>query len=121
MRRSLDDLAPWPVELIVDRATGQLDISFDDGKCFKLPAVLLRAMTPSAAERGHGAPHDEPLSGDFSTVGLVEAQVVGAYAVRIVFDDGHDSGIYTWAMLYRLGEEKKRLLEALNQGLRLQP
>ncbi len=67
-------------------------------------------MTPSAAERGHGGGGDTPLPNAFDRVALLAAQPVGAYAVRLVFDDGHDSGIYTWEALHRWGQDKTRLL-----------
>jgi DUF971 family protein len=102
--------APWPVELRLRRAARTLEIDFDDGSTFELPATLLRAMTPSAAERGHGARVETPLPKPFDGVGLAAAQPVGAYAVRLVFDDGHDTGIYTWDALHRFGRDKARLL-----------
>jgi len=100
---------PWPLELRLRRSARRLEIDFDDGARFDLPAALLRAMTPSAAERGHGAPTDQPIAKDFSGVGLATVQPVGAYAVRLVFDDGHDSGLYTWASLYRIGRDRVAL------------
>jgi DUF971 family protein len=98
--------APWPVELRVRRAARRLEIDFDDGSRFEISAARLRAMTPSAADRGHGA-SDTPIDKDFSRVALLDARPVGAYAVRLVFDDGHDSGLYTWERLHRLGLEAK--------------
>ena len=67
-------------------------------------------MTPSAAERGHGGGAEHPLPKPFHEVGLCAAEPIGAYAVRLVFDDGHDTGIYTWDILHRLGRDKTRLL-----------
>jgi len=96
--------APWPVELRLRRAARRLEIDFDDGSRFSIPAARLRALTPSAAERGHGG-GDGPVPGDFNGVALLGIQPVGAYAVRLVFDDGHDSGFYTWARLHRIGRE----------------
>ena len=104
---------PWPLDLVVHCKARRLDVTFDDGQMFSLPATLLRAMTPSVADRGHGASRDELLAGDYTDVGLLGAQAVGAYAVRLLFDDGHDTGIYTWEALYRLGLEKDRLLALL--------
>ena len=103
-------IEPWPLELRLRRAARSLEIDFDDGACFVLPASLLRAMTPSAAERGHGGAADKPLASNFDDVGLKDLQPVGAYAVRLVFDDGHDSGLYTWEALRRFGRDKDRLL-----------
>jgi len=99
---------PWPTELRVRRATRTLEISFDDGVVFKIPAEFLRVMTPSAADRGHGAGPGRTVSGKLN-VGLTGAQAVGRYAVRLTFDDGHDSGLYSWDELYRLGRDHDRL------------
>jgi DUF971 family protein len=94
-----------------------LEIDFDDGSTFALPAALLRAMTPSAAERGHAGGADTPLPKAFDNVTLLAAQPVGAYAVRLVFDDGHDSGLYTWEALHRMGCDKARLLAEHRKGV----
>lgn len=100
---------PWPVELRIQRGAGRLEIDFDNGARFDLPAPLLRAMTPSAADRGHGGVENAPLAKSFDGVSLLDAHPVGAYAVRLVFDDGHDTGLYTWAALYSIGRDKDRL------------
>ncbi len=92
----------WPVELRLRRASRTLDVVFDDGMRASLSAERLRRMTPSAAERGHGGPSTDPLPGDFSGVRLFDVRPVGRYAVRLVFDDGHDSGLYTWGLLHAL-------------------
>jgi DUF971 family protein len=104
-------MAPWPLELRIRRAARVLEVDFDTGETHAIPASLLRAMTPSAAERGHGGGSQEPLAKDFSGVGLIGATPVGAYAVRLGFDDGHDSGLYTWASLYRIGRDQAQLSE----------
>ena len=101
--------APWPIELRLRRAARELDVGFDDGAAFTLPARLLRAMTPSAADRGHGGPSFEPLPGVAPTIALTGVTPVGRYAVRLSFDDGHDSGYFTWERLYRIGEERAAL------------
>ena len=100
---------PWPLELRIHRAARRLEIDFDDGGVFDIPAPLLRAMTPSAEERGHSGGAEKPLPKAFSDVALLDARPVGAYAVRLVFDDGHDTGLYTWAALYGIGRDKARL------------
>jgi DUF971 family protein len=102
--------APWPVELVIHQQDPRLEIGFDDGRRFDLSASLLRAMTPSAAERGHRGDADHPLPKAFADVVLTDAQLVGAYAVRLVFSDGHDSGIYTWDALHRMGRNKDALI-----------
>ena len=99
---------PWPVELRVRRAAKVLEIDFDDGHHFRLPAEYLRVMTPSAADRGHGAGQGRTVDGK-QGVTLTEATAVGRYAVRLKFDDGHDSGLYSWDELYRLGQNQDRL------------
>lgn len=101
--------APWPTEIRVRRALRRLDVSFDDGSRFELPAGLLRVMTPSADERGHGPQDLKPLPIDKSGVGIADVTPIGRYAVRIAFDDGHDTGLYTWATLHRLGRDQARL------------
>ncbi len=100
---------PWPTELRVapDRAT--LTVSFDDGASFPLPAPLLRAMTPSAQDRGHGGPEFEPVPGVGAGAVLERLEPVGRYAVRLAFSDGHASGLYTWARLHRIGRERASL------------
>jgi DUF971 family protein len=102
---------PWPLELRIRRADRVLDVDFDTDETYAIKVDLLRAMTPSAAERGHGGGSDGPLGIDFSGVGLTGAVLVGAYAVRLLFDDGHDSGLYTWTALYRIGRDQVQLSE----------
>ena len=99
---------PWPLELRVRRAAKVLEIDFDDGRSFRLPAEYLRVMTPSAADRGHGAGQGRTVDGKQS-VGLKDARAIGRYAVRLDFDDGHDTGLYSWDELYRLGRDHDRL------------
>jgi DUF971 family protein len=105
---------PWPVEIRLRRARRELEVSFDDGARFALSARLLRAMTPSAADRGHGGPDFEPLPGVAPGVALTDVAPVGRYAVRLAFDDGHDSGYFTWARLHRIGREQAALTAALD-------
>ncbi len=81
-----------------------LDIAFDDGARFELPFEYLRVYSPSAEVRGHG-PGQETLQIGKQTVLVTKVEPTGHYAVRLVFDDGHDSGIYTWAYLHELGRE----------------
>jgi DUF971 family protein len=99
---------PWPIALKVKRAARTLEISFDDGAHFSLPAEYLRVMTPSALDRGHGAGPGRTVAGK-RQVGVKDAQAIGRYAVRLVFDDGHDTGLYSWDELHRLGREQDRL------------
>ena len=104
-----NDGGPWPVEIRVRRAERRLAIDFDDGQTFEIPAELLRVESPSAEVQGH-APSQKTTPAGKRDVGIVRLEQVGNYAVRIVFDDGHSSGIFTWPWLYRLGSEKETLL-----------
>ena len=95
---------PWPTELRLKRAEKRLDVAFDDGKRFSLPAEYLRVESPSAELQGHG-PGQKTILGERAHVGILELEPVGNYAVRIKFDDLHDTGIYSWDYLYQLGVE----------------
>ena len=97
--------APWPVELRVVRDERRLEIDFDDGSSFDLPAELLRVESPSAEVQGHNPSQKVTVPGK-RQVGIVEIEPVGNYAVRIRFDDGHETGIYAWTYLYRLGRRR---------------
>ncbi len=104
----------WPVELRLKRAEKLLEIAFDDGSKFSLPAEYLRVESPSAEVQGHGAGQKSLVHGR-AQIGIMELEPVGNYAVRIKFDDLHDTGIYSWNYLYQLGvEQEKRWREYLN-------
>ena len=106
--------AHWPVELRLKRAEKRLEVAFDDGSRFSLPAEYLRVESPSAEVRGHG-PGQKTLVHGRAHVGIMELEPVGNYAVRIRFDDLHDTGIYSWNYLYQLGvEHEKRWREYLD-------
>jgi DUF971 family protein len=94
----------WPVELRLKRAEKLLQVEFDDGKKFRLPAEYLRVESPSAEVQGHG-PGQKTLVHGRAHVGIIGLEPVGNYAVRITFDDLHDTGIYSWNYLYQLGVE----------------
>lgn len=81
-----------------------LEIGFDDGKRFELSCEYLRVFSPSAEVRGHG-PGQEVLQVGKQDVSINAIEPIGNYAVKLVFDDGHDSGLYSWDVLYRLGAE----------------
>ena len=98
---------PWPTELKVDKDRVLLTVSFDDGASFALPAELLRVMSPSAEVQGHSPSERITVPGKKS-VRILRIEPVGNYAARIVFNDGHDTGLYTWAYLRELGENKDR-------------
>ena len=94
----------WPLELTLKRAERRLDIAFDDGTRASLPAEYLRVESPSAEVQGHGAGQKVTVAGKKS-VGIAGLESVGNYAVRISFDDLHDTGIFTWRYLRQLGQE----------------
>jgi DUF971 family protein len=115
----------WPVELRLKRAEKVLEVAFDDGTRFRLPAEYLRVESPSAEVQGHG-PGQKTLVHGRAHIGIIRLEPVGNYAVRIIFDDLHDTGIYSWSYLYQLGvEQDKRwraYLDALAaNGLRREP
>ena len=95
----------WPVELRLKKAEKLLEISFDDGSMFRLPAEYLRVESPSAEVQGHG-PGDKIIVAERAHVGIIDLEPVGNYAVRIKFDDLHDTGIFSWDYLYQLGVEQ---------------
>ena len=94
---------PLVTEIRLDRSERQLHLTFEDGERFSLDAEYLRVLSPSAEVQGHGPGPAVTVPGKRS-VGIAELEAVGNYAVRIVFDDGHDTGIYSWAYLRELGE-----------------
>lgn len=95
---------PQPVEIRLRTASRVLAVSFDDGTSFELPFEYLRVCSPSAEVKGHG-PGQEVLQTGKEDVGVARIEPVGRYAVRLVFDDGHDTGLYTWRYLHELGRE----------------
>ena len=97
----------WPLELTLKRAERRLDIAFDDGTRVSLPAEYLRVESPSAEVQGHGADQKVTVAGKRS-VGIAGLEPVGNYAVRILFDDLHDTGIFSWDYLHELGREQER-------------
>ncbi|HTV45395.1 MAG TPA: DUF971 domain-containing protein [Stellaceae bacterium] len=106
----------WPLELRLKQAEKLLEISFDDGSRFRLPAEYLRVESPSAEVRGHG-PGERTLVAGRAEVGIIEVEPVGNYAVRIIFDDLHDTGIYSWSYLYQLGVEHEQRWRAYTAAL----
>jgi DUF971 family protein len=88
-----------------------LEVAFSDGQRFALPFEYLRVYSPSAEVKGHG-PGQETLVRGKETVVIRAVQPVGHYAVKLVFDDGHDSGLYTWQYLYELGRDHARNWQA---------
>jgi DUF971 family protein len=99
--------APVPTELRLHRKSRVLELTYGDGRRFELPCEYLRVYSPSAEVRGHG-PGQEILLVGKERVGIAAVEPVGRYAVRLRFDDGHDSGLYTWEYLYELGDEQEQ-------------
>ena len=96
-----------PTEIKLHQVSKVLEIHFDDGQSFNLPCEYLRVFSPSAEVRGHG-PGQETLQIGKENVNITAIEPVGHYAVKLVFDDGHDSGIYSWQYLYELGTEHEQ-------------
>ena len=111
----------WPSEIRLDPAKTTLTVAFEDGDRFQLPAEYLRVESPSAEVQGHAASQKQTVGGK-KTVKITALEPVGNYAVRILFDDGHDTGLYSWDWLHELGRDRNKkwaaYLEALGaQGL----
>lgn len=98
----------WPVEIRLKKAEKRLEIDFDDGRSFAYPAELLRVESPSAEVQGHGPSQKQVVAGR-RHVGILELEPVGNYAIRIKFDDMHDTGIFSWQYLRELGETQARV------------
>lgn len=100
---------PWPEELRLDTESGNLRVSFDNGEVFLLDAEYLRVYSPSAEVRGHGAREKpKPVHGK-KNVAIEDMLPIGNYAVRLIFDDGHETGLYSWDYLYELANERYKL------------
>ena len=103
-----DPKTPHPTEIKLHQTSRVLEIAFADGRTFKLPYEYLRVYSPSAEVRGHG-PGQEVLQVGKREVTIKEVEPVGHYAIRPLFSDGHDTGIYSWDYLYGLGDEQDEL------------
>ena len=107
-----------PTEIILHKQSRRIEIAFDDGKLFDLEAELLRVYSPSAEVQGHG-PGQQVLQYGKERVNVYAIEPIGNYAVVLKFDDGHDTGIYSWDLLYELGLNKdkywKSYLERLSE------
>jgi DUF971 family protein len=95
---------PWPTELKVLNNRSAMAVTFDDGTSFTLPAEYLRVESPSAEVQGHSPDERKTVPGKRNVM-ILEVLPVGNYAVRLVFDDMHSTGIYSWAYLHELGRE----------------
>ena len=111
--------SPQPTEIKLHQKSRVLEISFDDGKTFRLPFEFLRVHSPSAEVRGHG-PGQEVLQAGKKNVEITSVDPVGSYAMQLHFSDGHDTGIYSWELLHEFGEQQdamwQRYLERIEQA-----
>ncbi|HEX2197155.1 MAG TPA: DUF971 domain-containing protein [Burkholderiales bacterium] len=98
----------FPTEIKLHQKSRVMEISFSDGRDFRLPYELLRVYSPSAEVRGHG-PGQEVLQAGKRDVDIRSLEPVGSYAVQPVFSDGHSTGIYSWDYLYELGQNQQAL------------
>jgi DUF971 family protein len=115
----------WPTELTVSRAERLLRVRFDDGTAFELPAEYLRTQSPSAEVQGHNESQRQTVGGK-RLVSISGAEPIGNYAVRLLFDDGHSTGIFTWSYLHELGRDREKrwktyLQELAAKGLQRDP
>jgi DUF971 family protein len=94
---------PHPTAVTLHQASRLLEIAFADGACYQLPCEYLRVFSPSAEVRGHGVGNEVLQVGKIG-VNIKAIEPVGHYALKLVFDDGHDSGLFSWQYLYELGE-----------------
>jgi len=98
----------WPIEIRIKSKEKTLEIDFDNGESFKIKAELLRVESPSAEIQGHGSGQKVTLAGR-RHVGILSVEPVGNYAIKISFDDMHDTGIYSWQYLYDMGANQNDL------------
>jgi DUF971 family protein len=98
----MDTDTPQPTDIKLHQKSRVLEISFADGKTFSLPCEFLRVYSPSAEVRGHG-PGQEVLQVGKRSVEISQIEPVGSYAIQLTFSDGHDTGIYSWDLLYEYG------------------
>jgi len=109
----------YPITISLHKQSKVLEIAYDDGVIFELPCEYLRVFSPSAEVKGHGT-GQEVLQIGKENINISEVQPIGNYAVRLVFDDGHETGLYTWNYLYELGQNQenywKEYLHKLNES-----
>ena len=110
-------MSATPIEIKLRKTSRLIAVQFDDGSSFELPFEYLRVFSPSAEVQGHG-PGQGVLQTGKESVQVSKIEPMGHYAVRLVFDDGHDSGLYTWKYLYELGQQKAENWQAYLDRLR---
>ena len=101
---------PTPTEIKLTYARRELQVTFDDGRRFDLSSEYLRVYSPSAEVKGHGG--EGVLQVGKEHVQIIDIQPVGNYCIKLVFDDGHDTGLYTWTLLYELCRDKETKWQA---------
>jgi len=107
---------PRPTDIVLHQESRVLEVAFDDGARYRLPCEFLRVFSPSAEVRGHG-PGQEVLQVGKRDVNVTAIEPVGTYAIKLVFSDGHDTGLYSWEYLYQLGRDHDRLWAGYLQRL----
>ena len=112
----LDNTTPLPTDIVVHTESRVLELAFDNGEHYRLPFEFLRVFSPSAEVRGHG-PGQEVLQTGKRAVNIIRAEPVGNYALKLVFSDGHDSGLYSWDYLADLGQRHEALWQAYLERL----
>ena len=110
-------MATIPTEIRLRRAEKRIEIDFDDGASFQLPAEYLRVESPSAEVQGHGPNERKTIAGR-RHVGIMSIEPVGNYAVRLMFDDLHDTGIFSWELLHELGRDYNKRWHAYLDALK---
>jgi DUF971 family protein len=104
----MDRESPQPTEIKLHQKSRVLEIAFADGKSYRLPFEFLRVHSPSAEVRGHG-PGQEVLQTGKKEVDITRVEPVGSYAIQLCFSDGHDTGIYSWDLLYQYGAQQETM------------
>lgn len=112
----LDHDTPIPTEITLHQGSRVMELCFDDGTRFELPYEFLRVFSPSAEVKGHG-PGQEVLQVGKRDVRIASLEPIGNYAIKPVFSDGHDSGLYSWDYLYMLGQRQDELWQDYLQRL----
>ncbi|WNJ88752.1 DUF971 domain-containing protein [Bosea sp. 685] len=109
-------MSAWPTEIRLAKDRRTLHVAFEDGAAFALPAELLRVESPSAEVQGHGPTQKKTVPGK-AEVEIIRVEPVGHYAVKLAFDDMHDTGIYAWDYLRELGEHGEAKMQAYLDAL----
>ena len=107
---------PYPAEIKLHQKSRVLDITFSDGKTFQFPCEFLRVYSPSAEVRGHG-PSQEILQTGKKTVNISKIEPVGNYAIQLNFTDGHNTGLYSWDLLYDYGLNQDKMWQRYLQRM----